>query len=94
MKFFPRFASSAARQQGHSIAMSESFAVYGAHVDQTLMRYAVNYQAVRGISLYNFMVMSYDKKTPMLHQYRPNFVKEILKGSEEYLLHRKTFLYS
>ena len=76
MKFFPRFASSAARQNGHSDALSESFAVFGAHVDPELMRYGVNCQAVRGISLYNFMVMSYDKKTPMLHQYRPNYVKE------------------
>lgn len=76
MKFFPRFASSAARQNGHSDALSESFAVFGAHVDPELMRYVVNYQAVRGISLYNFMVMSYDRKTPMMHQYRPNFVKE------------------
>ncbi|MBE6645223.1 MAG: hypothetical protein E7612_07610 [Ruminococcaceae bacterium] len=76
MIFFPRFASSAARQLGHSAAVSESLAVYGAHVDQELMRFVVNVQAVRGISLFNFMVMSYDRKTPMLHQYRPNFVKE------------------
>ena len=76
MRFFPRFASSAARQLGHSDAMSESFAVYGAHVDGELMRFGVNYQAVRGISLFNFMVMSYDKDTAMLHQFRPNFVKE------------------
>ena len=76
MRFFPRFASSAARQNGHSRALSESFAVFGSHVDPELMRYVVNAQAVRGISLYNFMVMSYDRKTVMMHQYRPNFVKE------------------
>ena len=53
--------------------MSESFAVYGAQVTPELMRFAVNYQAVRGISLLNFMVISYDRKTPMCLQYRPNF---------------------
>jgi len=74
--FFPRLASSAARQQGHSAAVSESFAVFGAHVTPEEMRFAVNYQAVRGISLYNFMVISYDRKTPMCLQYRPNFIGE------------------
>ena len=64
-EFFPRMASSAARQQGHSKCLSESFAVYGAQVTPELMRYVVNYQAVRGISLYNFMVISYDRKTAM-----------------------------
>ena len=73
MPFFPRMASSAARQLGHSTAVSESLAVYGSHVDPELMRYVVNYQAVRGISLFNFMVISYDRETPMSLQYRPNF---------------------
>lgn len=76
MDFFPRLASSAARQQGHSKCLSESLAVYGAHVDAELMRYVVNYQAVRGISLFNFMVISYDRESARVHQYRPNFVKE------------------
>ena len=71
--FFPRMASSAARQLGHSTALSESLAVYGSHVDPELMRYVVGYQAVRGISLFNFMVVSYDRETPMSLQYRPNF---------------------
>lgn len=75
-EFFPRLASSAARQQGHSRCLSESFAVYGAHVTPELMRYVVNYQAVQGISLYNFMVISYDRKTAMSLQYRPNFIVE------------------
>lgn len=76
MDFFPVFASSAARQQGHSRCLSESMAVYGAHSDPELMRYVVNYQAVRGISLFNFMVISYDRSSARVHQYRPNFVKE------------------
>lgn len=77
-QFFPRLAPSAARQMGHSKALSESFAVYGSHVTQDEMRYAINYQAVRGISLFNFMVVSYDRNSVMCHQYRPNFIPENL----------------
>ena len=72
-QFFPRLASSAARQQGHSICLSESFAVYGSQTTQELMRFVINYQAVRGISLFNFMAISYDRKTPVSLQFRPNF---------------------
>lgn len=76
MEFFPRMASSAARQLGHSRCMSESLAVYGAHVTPDLMRYTVNYQAVRGISLFNFMVMSYGKENALPLQYRPSYIPE------------------
>ena len=76
IEFFPLFASSAARQQGHSVALSESFAVYGAHVTPDQMRYIVGFQAVRGISLFNFMVMSYDRSDARCLQYRPNFIPE------------------
>lgn len=75
-EFFPRMASSAARQSGHSRCVSESFAVYGSHVTPEEMRFVVNYQAVRGISLFNFMVISYDRKSAMCLQYRPNFIAE------------------
>ena len=75
-EFFPRTASSAARQIGHNTAMSESFAVFGAHVTPEQMRYTVNYQAVRGISLFNFMMYSYDRKSIMGYQYRPSFQGE------------------
>ncbi len=74
MEMFPRLASSAARQIGRNIALSESFAVYGSHVTPEQMRFVVNFQAVRGINLFNFMAMSYDRRTPMRHQFRPNFI--------------------
>ncbi len=76
VSFFPRLASSAARQTGKNVSLSESFAVYGAHVTPDLMRFVVNYQAVRGINLFNFMVMSNDCETPMRHQFRPNFLSD------------------
>ncbi|MBE6657462.1 MAG: hypothetical protein E7604_03360 [Ruminococcaceae bacterium] len=72
-EFFPRLASSAAHQCGHSVALSESFAVYGSHVTPEEMRFVVNFQAVRGISLFNFMVVSLDRSSAMCLQYRPNF---------------------
>ena len=75
-QFFPRAASSAARQQGHGLALSESFAVCGAQLTPEDMRYAVNYQAVRGISIFNFMVTSYDRESVMCLQYRPNFISQ------------------
>lgn len=74
--FFPRIASSVANQSGHSRTVSESFAVYGAQLTPEQMRYAVSFQAVRGISLFNFMTISYDRKTAMCLQYRPNFIAE------------------
>ena len=55
--FYPRFASSAAVQQGTPLALSESFAVYGNALSGDEMRFVLNYQLVRGIDLFNFMVM-------------------------------------
>ena len=75
-RFFPRYASAAARQCGHSLCLSETFAVHGGHIAPEEMRFDVNYQAVRGISIFNFMTISYDRETPMCLQYRPNFIKE------------------
>lgn len=75
-EFFPRLASSAANQQGHSRALSESFAVYGSQMTPELMRYIVSYQAIKGISLFNFMSISYDKRLPFALQYRPSFGPE------------------
>lgn len=75
-EFFPRLASSAARQQGHNFSLSESCSVYGAHVTAEEMRYVVNYQAVRGISLYNFLAISYTRHGILPYQFRPSFIKE------------------
>ena len=75
-EFWTRCASAAARQQGKTLCISESFAVFGSHVTPEEMRFVVNFQAVRGISRFNFMVISYDRETAMACQYRPNFIKE------------------
>ena len=61
-KFFPRLASSAATQTGGRHALSESFAVYGVGLSYDEMRYVLNFQAMRGINLFNFMVIPYARK--------------------------------
>ena len=56
LDFYPRFASSAAAQNGTPLALTESFAVYGCGLGGDEMRYVLNYQAVRGVNLFNFML--------------------------------------
>lgn len=72
-EFYPRLASSAARQNGTKVAISESFCVTGSQLTYDEMRFIVNYQAVMGINLFNFTPTSYDEETAMSLQFRPNF---------------------
>jgi len=58
-RFFPRYASSAASQIGTSRAVTESFGVYGMGLTFDEMRYVLTFQAVRGINLFNFMLVPY-----------------------------------
>ena len=80
LDFYPRFASSAAVQQGTPLALSESFAVYGNALSGDELRYILNYQLVRGITLFNFMQMpsSVEKwyafsERPIFHPAVPGF---------------------
>lgn len=75
--FFPRLASSAAAQNGSALAVSESFAVYGAGLTYDQMRYILHFQAVRGINLFNFMVISYGNSGFTASQERPCFQPEM-----------------
>ena len=71
--FFPRIASSAARQTGKKLALTESFAVYGDALTPDEMRYVLNYQAIRGINVFNLMLMPCtDARTAALIE-RPAF---------------------
>ncbi len=71
--FFPRIASSAARQTGKKLALTESFAVYGDALTPDEMRYVLNYQAIRGINVFNVMLMACtDARTATLIE-RPTF---------------------
>ena len=58
-RFFPKYASSAASQIGTSRAVTETFGVYGMGLTFDEMRYVLTFQAVRGINLFNFMLIPY-----------------------------------
>ncbi len=75
--FFPRFAASAASQTGGNAVLSESFAIYGAGLTQDDMRYAVGWQAARGVNLFNFMSISYGKDGALPIVARPDFTPEM-----------------
>lgn len=72
-RFFPRYASSAASQTGSSIAMSESFAVYGFGISFEQMRFVLGFQAIRGINAMNIMLISYSREGYNMSQEAPNF---------------------
>lgn len=76
-EFFPRIASSAAHQCGHSLCVSEALSVSGAYLVPEEIRYIINYQSVRGISLYNFMLITFARSKELALQYRPNYIAEI-----------------
>lgn len=75
--FFPRLASSAATQNGANKCMTESFAVYGPCVTFDEMRYVVGAQAIRGINIYNPMLISYGKTGHFMAGELPNYTKEV-----------------
>ena len=75
--FYPRFASSAAIQNGTPLALSESFAVYGNALSGDEMRYILNSQLVRGIDLFNFMAMPSTMADWYAYSERPYFHPDI-----------------
>lgn len=60
VSFFPRLASSAAHQTDKNLAITESLGVYGDGVTPDEFRYVLNYQAIRGINVFNVMMLSPD----------------------------------
>lgn len=75
--FFPRLASSAAAQNGANKSMTESFAVYGPCVTFDEMRYVVGAQAIRGVNIYNPMLISYGQTGHYMAGELPNFSKSV-----------------
>ncbi len=74
--FFPRYASSAAAQAGERYAMTESFGVYGEGLDYNQMRYVLNYQAVRGINLFNLFAVPYWRRGFLMMGELPYFTEK------------------
>ncbi len=73
--FFPRYASSAATQNGTRFALSEIFGVAGAAMTYDTMRYTVGYQAVRGINIFNPFNFPLGRKGQLLAQELPIFTE-------------------
>lgn len=73
--FFPRYASSAAAQNGTKFAMSEIFGVAGPGLTYDIMRYTVGYQAVRGINVFNLFNFPLGRKGQLLAQELPVFTE-------------------
>lgn len=74
--FFPRYASSAAAQNGTKLAMSEIFGVAGVGLTYDIMRYTVGYQAVRGINIFNLFNFPLGRKGQLLAQELPIFTEK------------------
>lgn len=73
--FFPRYASSAAAQNGSGLAMSEIFGVGGCAMTYDTMRYTVGYQAVRGINIFNPFNFPLGRNGHLLAQELPVFTE-------------------
>jgi len=71
--FFPRMASSAASQVGSGRSLTESFGVYGPGLDYDEMRYTLGAQAIRGVNLWNLMVISYGREGHHMTGELPSF---------------------
>ncbi|MBE6928779.1 MAG: hypothetical protein E7463_00730 [Ruminococcaceae bacterium] len=71
--FFPRYASSAANQASSHPVLSESYAIYGAGLTFDQMRYVMNFQAIRGITIFNCMNVTHDKSNHFMAGGRPSY---------------------
>ncbi|NLD87481.1 MAG: hypothetical protein GX633_04410, partial [Clostridiales bacterium] len=78
--FFPRYASSASNQTGNGLSVSESISVYG-NVSYDIMRYITGFQLVRGINIFNYMLIMYDESGYYSIRQRPSF-SPLLPGSD------------
>lgn len=74
--FFPRYASSAASQNGTKFALSEILGVAGASVTYDIMRYTVGFQVVRGINIFNPFNFPLGRSGQLLAQELPVFTEK------------------
>ncbi|NMA46724.1 MAG: hypothetical protein GX945_09195 [Lentisphaerae bacterium] len=70
---FPKYASSAAHQNGNRFALAEIFAVYGNALSPSEMRWLVDYMLVRGINLIVPSKISTCHREHFMSGIRPHF---------------------
>ena len=75
--FFPRIGSSAARQIGARLSVSESFNIFGSGLTWEQARYLANYQYVRGINVLNGMSVPSGRDKTMALTMRPCYTPEV-----------------
>ena len=75
--FFPRLASSAAAQSGGRYALTESCTLHGNSLSPDDIRYILNAQLVRGINIFNLMLMPYETEGAYAYGQRPFFSPSI-----------------
>ncbi len=73
--FYPRYASSAAAQNGTKYAMSEILGVAGPGLTYDMMRYTIGFQVVRGINIFNPFNFPLGRKGQLLAQELPVFTE-------------------
>ena len=73
---FPKYASSTAHQNGERHAMSESFAIYGDGMSPGELKWLVDYEMVRGITLFVFSSYSPDNSRARMADGGPHFGKD------------------
>ncbi|MBO5316171.1 MAG: hypothetical protein J6B48_07075 [Clostridia bacterium] len=76
MPFYPRLASSAARQNGTNLALTESIGIYGDGITPDEIRYLTNYQIVRGINVISYYHLPINNTRYSALATRPNFRPE------------------
>lgn len=74
-RIFPRYAASAAAQAGANRTLTECFSVYGSGVTYAEMRYALNFQAIRGINIFNMAIIPYAREGFLMMGTLPFFIE-------------------
>jgi hypothetical protein len=70
---FPKFASSAMHQNGSALAFTESFCVYGNGITPAQMKWIVDYQYVRGLTLLVCGLYPLSTQDHLMTHERPHF---------------------
>ncbi|MBQ8528228.1 MAG: hypothetical protein IJ459_00675 [Clostridia bacterium] len=76
MPFFPRLASSAARQSGRNICLTEAMGIYGDGITPDEIRYVTNYHVIRGINYISYAHIPFGKSRYSALATRPDFRPE------------------
>lgn len=85
--FFPRYASSAANQTSCRSTLSESYAIYGEGITFEQMRYVMNFQAIRGVNIFNIMYQNYCSDHHFMAGARPSYSPLMPGGYDKAAFH-------